>query len=96
MAAVNHVLGACSFGIDRDHRLIASPRGFWCDAAVIRELTPFSNSERRRSDEMTGRLWIRVDSGGGERAADRLSVSGGPICPADDAFIERVAALKNS
>ena len=41
------------------------------------------------------RLWIRAHAGNGERVSERLPASGGPRCPADDSFMERLAALKN-
>ena len=40
-----------------------------------------------------GRLWIH--SGGGNPLRARASLSGNRICPADDAFVGRLAALKN-
>jgi hypothetical protein len=43
----------------------------------------------------SGRLWITVHSGTGERLDERAPVSAGPICPTDDSFIGRLAAVKN-
>jgi len=43
----------------------------------------------------TERLWVRVHSGSDERAAQQPSRSETVLCPADDAFIERLAALRN-
>ena len=41
------------------------------------------------------RLWLRAHAGNDERVRERLPASGGPRCPADDSFMERLAALKN-
>lgn len=44
----------------------------------------------------TDRFWIPVHSASGERIAERAPVTaGGPMCPADDAFIGHLAALSN-
>jgi hypothetical protein len=40
-----------------------------------------------------GRLWIRAAQGAVMRAGTPQADSTGPICPADDQFIERFAAL---
>ncbi len=42
-----------------------------------------------------GRLWIRIQPDRGEPVAERRVVSAGTICPADDRFIARFAALEN-
>ena len=42
-----------------------------------------------------GRLWVSVSAGNGERVPHESPVSGDPTCPADDAFIGRLAALEN-
>ena len=42
-----------------------------------------------------GRLWLRAPAGSGERIAERRAASESPICPADDSFMEHLAALKN-
>jgi len=41
------------------------------------------------------RLWIPAHAGSGARVNERLPASGGPMCPADDSFMGRLAALKN-
>lgn len=43
----------------------------------------------------TGRLWVSVRSGNSQRVAEGPPLFGEPFCPADDAFIARVAALEN-
>jgi len=43
----------------------------------------------------TERLWVRVHSGSDERAPQQPSRSEAAQCPADDAFIGRLAALRN-
>jgi predicted acylesterase/phospholipase RssA len=43
----------------------------------------------------TERLWVRVHSGSDARAAEQPPRSEAALCPADDAFIERLAALRN-
>jgi hypothetical protein len=42
-----------------------------------------------------GRLWTPVQAASGEQVAGRLPAARGPTCPADDAFIGHLAALKN-
>jgi predicted acylesterase/phospholipase RssA len=42
-----------------------------------------------------GRLWVSVRADTSERLAEGSPVSGDPMCPADDAFIGRLAALEN-
>ena len=41
------------------------------------------------------RFWIPAHAGSGERVSERLPTSGRPMCPADDSFMEHLAALKN-
>jgi len=41
------------------------------------------------------RFWIPAQAGSGERVSERLPASGRPMCPADDSFMEHLAALKN-
>jgi predicted acylesterase/phospholipase RssA len=43
----------------------------------------------------TDRLWIRAHAAGGEALRERRPASGVPLCPADDSFMGRLAALKN-
>jgi predicted acylesterase/phospholipase RssA len=43
----------------------------------------------------TERLWVRFHSGSDERGSQQPSRSETALCPADDAFIERLAALRN-
>jgi predicted acylesterase/phospholipase RssA len=41
------------------------------------------------------RLWVRAHAGNRGPVSGRLPASGGPRCPADDSFMERLAALKD-
>ena len=41
------------------------------------------------------RFWIPAHAGSGERVSERLPASVRPMCPADDSFMEHLAALKN-
>jgi predicted acylesterase/phospholipase RssA len=41
------------------------------------------------------RFWIRAAPGSGEAVSGQPSVSGSPVCPADDSFMGHLAALKN-
>ena len=41
------------------------------------------------------RFWISAAPGSGEAVSGRPSVSGSPVCPADDSFMGHLAALKN-
>jgi predicted acylesterase/phospholipase RssA len=43
----------------------------------------------------TGRLWVSVRPGNSDEVAEGPPVSGQPMCPADDEFIGRLAALEN-
>jgi predicted acylesterase/phospholipase RssA len=61
----------------------------------FRQATQRSLFEYAATCAEAGRLWTPVESGGGDRVAERLHVSGISTCPADDQFIGHLAALKN-
>ena len=42
-----------------------------------------------------GRLWTRIQPDPGEAVTERRVVAAGTMCPADDRFIARLAALEN-
>lgn len=84
---------------------VSRQRGISLEYAAIPATYPLHGAFNFNSDEQralfqyaascaaAGRLWIRAAQGTAVQPAEQPAVSAGAVCPADDRFIERFAAL---
>lgn len=82
-------------------------RGITLDYAAIPASYPLESSfdfspeverslfEYAENCAAAGRVWIEAPAGSGAAAGELLPATGSPVCPADDVFFERLAALRD-